>query len=102
MGSKTVSEGMAGASFVDSGTLDGGGDFAGDGAFVEMVATFGAGARVDGEDRGRKNVLPFPFFACLREFSIEGGRHIDFAEAAFEIFLMEEANFFQMFEKVGF
>ena len=72
MGSETVAKTMTGRALGDARSLHPGCDLTTDGAFVEIVAAFAAGARVDREDGGREDILPFPFFAGLREFSVQG------------------------------
>ena len=50
MGSEAVAKTVAGRALGDARSFHGGGDLTTDGAFVEMVAAFAAGARVDRED----------------------------------------------------
>lgn len=101
MSSETVAETVAGCSPGNARTFHRGGYLPADGAFVEMVAAFAAGTRVDRQDGGREDILPFPFFGGLREFSLQGRGEVDFTEAAGQVLLVEDLNLAQVFEQCG-
>lgn len=101
MGRETVAKTVAGGFFADAGTFDGGGDFASDGAFMGVMSAFASGAWVDGKIGGGEDELPFPFAVGIGEFAGQGTGHLDAAEAAGEVFLLEDADFLQVLLQFG-
>ena len=97
VGGEGVAEDVGGDAFGHScalcGVLHGFLDDAG----VQMVATHDAGARVLGDARGGKDVLPAPFAGGVGVFAGQGVGQEDFAITGGHVFVVEDAHLAEMF-----
>lgn len=89
MGGEGVTERVATGGLGDAAGFDGGVDRALEVGVVGVVAAGEAGARVEAEFGGGKDILPAPFFIGVGIFTLEGVGEVNGAIAGLEIGLVE-------------
>ena len=87
--SKTVPESVAAAGFLHVGRAHSVSDRILQIALREVVPAFFAGARIDRNFIGRKNVLPDPFAGRFRVLAMEGVAQVNGAATPREVLLVE-------------
>ncbi len=100
VGSEGMAEGVAGDAFGQAGLLGGLADGALQAGGVYVVAALLAGARVAGASGSRKEVLPAEFASGVGVFFGQGVGEIDFAIAGGQVFLVQEADAFDLAAQV--
>ena len=88
MSSKKVPEGVAAGGFGQARHANGVFDGVLEIAFGDVMAAFFAAARVEGELRGREDVLPSPFAGHFGIFSVQGGGQVNRAAAPRQVLLV--------------